>query len=120
MEALKAQPEAVRENVKDVSVDMWSGFTAAIKELFPNAKIIYDRFHVMAIINDELNKLRTLMGVHDTGLPHLFWKNKEDLKDEKQQQLEVILKEHPCLAIAWEITEEIIQIYQSSRTFIGA
>jgi transposase len=41
---------------------MWSGFTAVIKELFPNAKIIYDRFHVMAIINDELNKLRKLMG----------------------------------------------------------
>jgi transposase len=44
MEALKAQPDAVREKVKEVSVDMWSGFTAVIKELFPNAKIIYDRF----------------------------------------------------------------------------
>ena len=44
LEALKAQPDAVREKVKEVSVDMWSGFTAVIKELFPNAKIIYDRF----------------------------------------------------------------------------
>jgi len=106
--------------VKEVSVDMWSGFTAVIKELFPNAKIIYDRFHVMAIINDELNKLRKLMGVHEKGLPHLLWKNKEDLKDEQKQQLEVILKEHPCLGIAWEMKEEIRQIYQSSRTFRGA
>jgi len=120
MEALKAQPDAVREKVKEVSVDMWSGFTAVIKELFPNAKIIYDRFHVMAIINDELNKLRKLMGVHEKGLPHLLWKNKEDLKDEQKQQLEVILKEHPCLGIAWEMKEEIRQIYQSSRTFRGA
>ena len=31
--------------------------------LFPNAKIIYDRFHVMAIINDELNKLRKLFNL---------------------------------------------------------
>ncbi len=62
-----------------------------IKELFPNAKIIYDRFHVMAIINDELNKLRKLMGVDEKGLPHLLWKNKEDLKDEQKQQLQVIL-----------------------------
>ncbi len=53
----------------------------------------------MAIINDELNKLRKLMGVHEKGLPHLLWKNKEDLKDEQKQQLE---------------------IYQSSRTFRGA
>jgi transposase len=43
-ESLKAQPETVREKVKEVSVDMWSVFTAVIKELFPNAKIIYDRF----------------------------------------------------------------------------
>ena len=26
--------------------------------------------------------------------------DKEDLKDEQKQQLEVILKEHPCLGIA--------------------
>ena len=44
MEALKARPVAVREKVKEVSVDMWSGFTAVIKELFPNAKIIYAVF----------------------------------------------------------------------------
>jgi len=42
----------------------------------------------MDIINDELNKLRKLMGVHEKGLPHLLWKNKEDLKDEQKQQLE--------------------------------
>ncbi len=74
----------------------------------------------MDIINDELNKLRKLMGVHEKGLPHLLWKNKEDLKDEQKQQLEVILKEHPCLGIAWEMKEEIRQIYQSSKTFRGA
>jgi transposase len=27
---------------------MWEGFTSAIKELFVNAKIVYDRFHVGA------------------------------------------------------------------------
>jgi transposase len=69
MEALKAQPEEVREKVKEVSVDMWAGFTAVIKELFPKAKIIYDGFHVMDIINGELKELRKLMGIHKKGLP---------------------------------------------------
>jgi transposase len=45
MEALKAQPEKVRENVKEVSVDIWAGFIAVVKELFPKAKIIYDRIY---------------------------------------------------------------------------
>jgi transposase len=120
MEALKSQPEDVRENVKEVSVDMWEGFTAVIKELFPKAKIIYDRFHVMDIINGELNGLRKLMGVHKKGLPHLLWKNKEDLNIEQKQQLEIILKEHSCLGIAYEMKEEIRQIYEDCRTVKAA
>jgi transposase len=31
------------------------------KELFPKATIVYDRFHVMDIINGELNELRKLI-----------------------------------------------------------
>ncbi|CCH93411.1 hypothetical protein MICCA_3050021 [Microcystis aeruginosa PCC 9432] len=30
------------------------------------------------------------------------------------------MKEHPCLAIAWEMKKEIRQTYQSCRTFRGA
>ena len=54
----------------------------------------------MDIINDELNKLRKLMGLYEKGLPHLLWKNKEDLKDKQKQRLEVILKADSCLGIA--------------------
>jgi transposase len=61
IEAIKTQPERVRENIKEVSVDMWERFTSAIKELFVNAKIVYDRFHVMKNIYEELNELRKRM-----------------------------------------------------------
>ncbi len=72
MKELKSQPEGVREKIEEVSVDMWEGFTAVIKELFPNAKITYDRFHVMRIVNEELNELRKIMNVHKKGLLHLL------------------------------------------------
>jgi transposase len=120
IEELKSQPEAVRAKVEEVSVDMWEGFTVVINTLFPNAKIIYDRFHVMDIINDELNQLRKMMNVHTKGLPHLLWKNQEDLDEEQKQRLENILTEHPCLRIAYEMKEEIRRIYESSRTVSGA
>jgi transposase len=120
IEVLKSQPEEVRAKVEEVSVDMWEGFTVVINTLFPNAKIIYDRFHVMDIINDELNQLRKIMNVHTKGLPHLLWKNQEDLNEEQKQSLENILTEHPCLRIAYEMKEEIRRIYESSRTVSGA
>jgi transposase len=51
---------------------MWEGFTSAIKELFVNAKIVYDRFHVMKNINEELNELRKRMNVHVIGICNYF------------------------------------------------
>jgi transposase len=32
---LKEQPQEMREQVKEVSVDMWGGFPKVIKEVFP-------------------------------------------------------------------------------------
>ncbi|NES01320.1 MAG: transposase [Symploca sp. SIO1B1] len=47
IEALKQQPIEVREQVTEVSVDMWAGFAKVIDEVFPNAVVVIDRFHVM-------------------------------------------------------------------------
>ena len=49
----------VRKNVTEVSIDMWGGYPLVVEKIFPNAKIVYARFHVMQHVNRELNKLRT-------------------------------------------------------------
>ena len=54
---LKQQPLAVREAVEEVCVDMWRGFPKVIKEVFPQAKIVIDRFHVQKLVNKDLNKI---------------------------------------------------------------
>ena len=63
IKALKIQPIEMREKVKEVSVDMWGGFPKVIAEVFPNAVLVYDRFHVMKPVNEELNKIRKQIGV---------------------------------------------------------
>jgi len=52
------QPFEVRSLVTEVSVDMWGGFAKVIQVVFPNAVVVYDRFHVMKRVNEELNKFR--------------------------------------------------------------
>ena len=42
IEKLKVQPQEMRENVKEVSVDMWGGFQKVIQEVFPNALIVIE------------------------------------------------------------------------------
>lgn len=47
-----------RKCVKTVTIDMNAGYVGVIKELFPNAKIIIDRFHLVQLINRSMNKTR--------------------------------------------------------------
>jgi transposase len=61
------QPFEVREQIEKVSIDMWEGFPKVIKQVFPNAKIVLDRFHVMKAVNKDLNKLRGAAGITDRG-----------------------------------------------------
>ena len=56
--ALKRIPQALRDQVEEVSVDMWGGFPKVIKEVFHNAKTVIDRFHVQKIVNKSLNSIR--------------------------------------------------------------
>lgn len=57
IEALLEQPFYLREQVEEVSVDMWGDFPKVIERVFPNAQIVFDRSHVMKPVNDELNKV---------------------------------------------------------------
>lgn len=47
-----------RNQVKTVTIDMNSSYVGIIKELFPQAEIIIDRFHLVQLINRSMNKTR--------------------------------------------------------------
>ena len=78
IEILKQQPIEIREKVEEVSVDMWGGFPKVVKEVFPNAKIVIDRFHVMQPVIKELNQLRKQTGVKIKGSRFILLKNNID------------------------------------------
>ena len=91
IEALKSQPQTTRENVKEVSVDMWGGFQKVIKEVFPNALIVINRFHVMKLVNKSLNKIRLLLELKGLKNRCLLMKNGEDLTQEEKGELQELL-----------------------------
>jgi transposase len=89
IEVLIKQPFEVREQVEEVSIDMWGGFPKVIKQVFPNAKIVIDRFHVMKAVNKDLNKLRRAAGITDRGSKYLLLSNRSNLNYEQIQRLSV-------------------------------
>ena len=50
IEVLMKQPIEVRKQVEEVSVDMWGGFPKIREQVFPNAQLVIDRFHVMKAV----------------------------------------------------------------------
>ena len=45
-------------NVKFIVIDMYSPYISLILKLFPNARIIIDKFHLVQLISRALNKTR--------------------------------------------------------------
>ena len=44
--------------MKTVTIDMNASYQGVIKNLFPNVKIIIDRFHVVQLVTQAMNKTR--------------------------------------------------------------
>jgi transposase len=116
IEALKQQPAPIREGVKEVCVDMWQGFPKVIAEVFPNALVVIDRFHVMKLVNKFLNQLRLEMEIKGLKNRCLLLKNNADLTEEEQAELRQLLNPFPCLGIAYELKEELRDIYETTTT----
>ena len=116
VEVLRQQPFEVREQIEEVSVDMWGGFPKVIEQVFPNAKLVIDRFHVMKTVNKDLNKLRRAIGITDRGSKYLLLSNRSNLNIEQIHRLEVTLKKSECLRIAYEMKEEFREIYETNMT----
>lgn len=116
IEVLQQQPIEVRAQVEEVSIDMWGGFPKVVAQVFPNAVLVYDRFHVMKLVNSELNKLRKTVGMTRRGSRFLLLKNKANLTESERLKLEQVLSYSCCLRIAYELKEEFRQIYQTART----
>ena len=116
---LKQQPLAMREGVEEVCVDMWGGFPKVIREVFPNAKIVIDRFHVQKLVNKALNKIRLALNLKGLKNRCLLMNNQINLADEEKEELELVLISSPSLRIAYELKEELIAIYNSDITSGG-
>src|SRR5699024_6946060 len=70
--------------VKTITIDMNAGYVNVIKEIFPQAKIIIDRFHIVQLISSTMNKTRVqIMNKFKTS-------NNEDMK--KYRRLKRICK----------------------------
>lgn len=113
---LMEQPVEVRELVEEVSIDMWGGFAKIIPQIFPNARIVTDRFHVMKYLIKELNTIAKQVGIREWKQKALILRNKKDLDSSELESLEKLLNQSRRLRISYNYKEDFRDIYETSKT----
>ena len=58
-----------RAKVKAIAMDMSAAYTSAVQKALPHVPIVYDRFHVVKLMNERLDALRRVH-LHDTAKAH--------------------------------------------------
>ena len=122
--------KASRAKIKSVATDMAGGYIAAVMEGLPNAKLVFDHFHVVKLMNEKLGDLRREMyreltdKMHKQVLKGTRWllvMNPENLKQnekvDERAKLEEVLKLNAPLATAYYLKEDLRQFWsQGSKT----
>lgn len=57
-EVLKSWGDGVLSQSKEVSIDLSGNYRGLVRKVIPNADIVADRFHVVKLVNEELNRAR--------------------------------------------------------------
>ena len=108
--------------IEAIATDMGQAFPSAVREVFPDAVLVYDRFHVVKLMNDKLTKLRRdLQREADVlgkemlkGTRWLLTKNPENLdpdRNETERLLEALEFNRP-LATAYYMKEDLRMFWE--------
>jgi transposase len=126
--AIEGLAEAAKESIKAVSMDLSGPFRLAVETVLPDARIVADRFHVVAWVNEALKAVwkRLLKGKGRDEplrkLGRLLLGKGETLGDEERRRLWEALKpkEYRELRLAWLLKEELRRWYRATKSTVEA
>mgnify|MGYP000204076128 FL=1 len=109
-----------RAKVKKVVMDLSTLFRSVAKQLFPVAKIIADKFHVIRVVINSLENVRKRIQkeFHDAKRKwfkrsrHLLLKPEYKLTDDDKIELNRMLNSSPELEKAWILKERFYEIFR--------
>lgn len=113
-------PYEKRAKVKKVVMDLSTLFRSVAKKIFPEAKIIADKFHVIRIVTNSLENTRKRIQkeFHDAKRKwfkrsrRLLLKQEYKLTDDDKIELNRMLNSSPELEKAWLLKEKFYEIFR--------
>lgn len=111
-----------KHRVEVVCMDMWPTYRDVVREHFPRAVIVADKFHVVRMANDAMQVIRreirkTLPEARRIKLKnerYTLLKRKVSWTDRDEERFERWKNEFPELVEVYEVKEEFFDIFDSS------
>ncbi|MEE4252506.1 MAG: ISL3 family transposase [Desulfuromusa sp.] len=114
-----------RKNVKVVCMDMHAPYRKMVKQWFPNAKIVTDRFHVIKLINQHFAKTCKLIDEENLawgrgGLIRAMSTKPENLSAKNQKNLDHYFEQQPVIKNLWYFWQELAELCRNKGKNHGA
>ena len=106
------------ETITAVSCDMSPAFIKGVGEELPNAKITFDRFHIMKIINKAVDCVRREEVLSTEELKHtryIWLKNPENLTEKQEKTLNNIENTNLKTVLAYQIKLAFQNIFKAEK-----
>lgn len=111
-----------KSEVQYVAMAMWTPYRDAVQAVLPDARIVIDKFHLVKMADDALEKVRKSLREQLTpkqrrGLMHdrfVLLKRERDLNDREVLLLDGWTKSYPELGAAYRLKEGFHAIYERS------
>jgi len=105
-----------KDNIKQVSVDMWEAFINTVKELLPQSKIVHDRFHLVQYLNKAVDAVRRReVKTHEElkNSRYALLKNQFNLTIKQHFKFEEVLSINTKVSLAWRLKESFKSLFNS-------
>ncbi len=95
-----------KEQISQVSIDLSPAFIAGVADSFPAAAITFDRFHVVKLLNEAMDKVRCAERLEHEALKghkYTFLRNRQNLSDKQEKSLSEMIELYPNLGRAYRL-----------------
>ena len=106
-----------KENIELVSMDMSPAFIAGIIENLPDSQIVFDKFHLVKLLNEALDEVRRLERKGNELLKnhrYTILRKYENLSLKKKYELDALLPLYPKLGEAYRLRQLFLDVFDVS------
>ena len=118
-----------KAKIRAVATDMSAAYWSAVLEHLPDAALVFDKFHIIKLMNERLDDLRRQMvreaegplKLRIKGTRFLLLRNPENLQKDQIPKLDEALRLNEPLLLGWYLKEELRELWnQPSRQKMAA